>query len=674
MKGIVYYNRMRCIIIIFLLVACRPQQTLAQQQEPTSTFSGGFRVASLNALLDDLGTSFLPSLFENAGNGLLAEPLVNEKFDYLGQEDFFSLVVLVENLQVDPFRADQLTLETFPVTDSNTTRNSRQAGTFKLSATPAEVKLMASATAGVMRTCPVPFTCTCGVGLTPTITLEELSIEFTLEMVDETHAQMGASNIQMEGLSLDFQPEIEGICDFIGEFMAGLATLGRLEDRLLDLFKDGFLDFVEQTLDGQTILFDHLGVIQLPTGTITPTLNVTSLSATQQDVSATLATSFQANLQKPDFRKGNSYGTLISTDNTERKNVQAADVRGLASAHLSFQGINDLIRSIWYTQWASMATDRTAMASSLCQDLAINQGITTTDQQDACPFLPMIRTRTSSHPDWWFMNLMYTFGYYSEFRYSFVVPPPTLDYVDNQFQGTVPATLLVQGVPRLANQEHRDLLTIHGAVDIRAPIPTYNTETSRITNFEITNLDIRDMKVDFIEKAFLGWLFDPTNFVNSNIIEALLPLVVTTANLALQQFLQDTPMSIPPIPGFPRREKAVQLRLVEPSVTGIASTNGAPGFLDLDGSISLEIIDNPDSKVTPVQLKTLNVTQTEATMFHKVAAMAQEEHNSNATYTYKFCDPVSGSEVTKLLYWSDDPQETFLVETTYYAFNLNTLR
>ena len=662
---------MICLSTISILLVGMLQKTLAQQQQQqaTSTFSGGFRVASLNALLDDLGASFLPSLFENAGNGLLAEPLVNEQFDFLELEDFFSLVVLVENLQVDAFTADQLTLETFPAATTATT-NSNQAGTFKLSATPAEVKLMASATAGVMRTCPVPFTCTCGVGLTPTITLEEMSIEFTLQMVDETHAQLAASDVTMEGLSLDFHPEIEGVCDFIGEFLAGVATIGRLEDRLFDLFKEGFLDFVEQTLDGQTIPFDQLGILQLPTGTITPTLNVTSLSATQQDVSATLAASFQANLQQPAFRKGNSYGTILSSD---RNNVEEADVRGLASAHLSFQGINDLIQSIWYTQWASMATDETAMASPLCQDLAINQGVTTTNQRDACPFLPIIRTRTSSDPDWWFMNLMYTFGIYSEFKYSFVIPPPTLDFVDNQFQGSVPATLLVQGVPRLANQELRDLFTITGAVDVRAPTPTYNTETSRITNFEITNLEIRDMQMDFSRKALLGWLFDPTNFVNSNIIEALLPLVMTTANGALQQFLQDTPMDIPPIPGFPMREKAVQLRLVEPSVTGIAATNGAPGFLDLDGSISVEVIDNPDTKVTPVKLKTLNVTQTEATMFNKVAAMAQKERNSNATYTYKFCDPVSGSEVTKLLYWSD-PQEQFLVETTYYAFNLNTLR
>jgi len=582
--------------------------------------------------------------------------------------------VLVENLQIKEFLPEQLSLETIPdLSSQNRELPNLTAGTFRLKATTAEIQLMASATAGILRDrCPIPFrNCECAVGLNPYITLDEVNIDFQLEMVDESNGRIKSSDVRMEGLTLNFQPKIEGICDYLGEFLAKAATLGDLEDSLFDKFKGGFLDFIEQTMEGQLIPFSRLTTLQLPSGSIVPSLNMTDLKVTTEDVYATLATSFTSSLKKPDFRAGNTLGTTISAT---RRDVQEVDVQSLASAHVSFLAVNDLLRSIWYTAWANMATNEDAVSSKLCFNLLINQERSATNQRDPCPFLPIMSTSTSSDNSWWLLKLMYPFGFHSSYVYSFVVPPPTLDFVDSEFQGAVEATMFVQGVPRGDRKPVQDLFTLTGVVDWRSPMPSYDTMTQKVYGMEISSLALRDAKMNFIENAFFGWIFDPNNFVNQNIIELLLPEVTKQVNVAVQNFFQRTPLAIPVIPGIPMREKAVQLQLVDTQISAVGSTSETPGFINFDSNVALNIIDNPDLTVAPVQLRTLNVTEVEKKMFSKVQQIAVQEQLFQAKYTYKFDDPVSGSSATKQLSWSNqlvqgEPQ--LLVEVIEYNFTVN---
>lgn len=621
-----------------------------------NTFSGGFRVSSLNALLDDLGQSFLPALFKNAGTDLLAEPLVDETFNIFGIEDLFGLTVLVENLMVDPFTNDQLTLET-EYSDTS-------AGVFRLRATPAKVKLMASATAGLLGDCPIPaIGCNCAVSLNPTISLEEVSIEFKLQRDNATAAKLECSDIEFSKLTLDFEPEIEGFCDFIGEFLALAATRGPLETFLFRAFKGGFEDYLEKSMDGITIPFDMLSTVTIGGATITPSMNITTLQTSYDDISATLSTTFTANLDLPNFRTGYSYATPMLAS----ESVQSADVRGLASAHMSFPGINALIQSVWYTQWATFATNEAAMSSSLCNtelsQANFNAGF------DPCPFPPYMQTSARGDSDFWFMRLLYTFSFHTGYTYSIVIPPPTLDFVDNLLQGTVDATLLVQGTTR-RGEVLEDLFSMTGTVDVKSPLPTYNTDTAKIIGLQIADLNLRDTSVNWIEKSTFGWLFDPTSWINSRVIEALLPSLTKQANIEIATILDANALEIPPIPGVPMREKAIQISLVNPTVTAVASSSAGVGFLDLDSSVSVTVIDNPDPFVLPVVLQTKNVTEVDRTMLSRIQEKANTERNPNARYTYQFNDPVSGSRATRLLTWSPQADQ-FLVEVTNYAFPLN---
>lgn len=324
------------------------------------------------------------------------------------------------------------------------------------------------------------------------------------------------------------------------------------------------------------------------------------------------------------------------SNNPSNHKIIFSNTEGLHTSH-SFDGLNNMIESIWYAVWASLdaVEDPATLGSALCE------GQETLN--DPCPFPPLLQD--AGFFDGMLLRMFFfgSLNIYWGFTYGMVVPPPKLDFANELLESSAKAKVAIYGNSLFSGRTL--LATLETDAEFTATLPDYDSNSGTLKNFELSSIDILNPQANVGVFSFLGLFSGLLISVVDSAVAAFSGTLIDLANNGIRGFLDSTPIKVPNVPQFPTKTQNVTITLTNPTISGVASGPSSSGFLSITSGISVDVVGSVAAK--SLFDNTIYKNRSYKTTYDWVL----ESKDPDTLFSYSFYDPVAGDMEIYSLRW-----------------------
>ena len=471
-----------------------------------SIFKFGVNVNAATKLIPPVANEIFPLIhsYVNGSVSLDVEESIGSCCEF---GDFGGRIkVVLDGFHMDPIDSEKITMKPLVGPSKNNSFRLR-ARSGELKARFAEIGFALGLAAYV----PV----TCDISGSIEVTISSIVLDFDVISVPSQNSSVfmsQSSDMRIENFDFDIQREyLGGDC--------GNNVVSGIIGNLLDLVQ-GSIEFVfELAINDELIKFpddiipkNHFEIPQIEPMTV---FNDNTLAVKHRIPRMFLDTDsiiiepsvqLEATLASPSWREGSRFSDTFITG--EFPNPTSFN---LANANIGADGVNNLISILWYLNWSTMANDRDAMNSVLCQPT----------ENDPCPLPPLKEEFDLSDDEYWFLLPL---GNARVFKVSYVIEAPKLEFSnDDLIYAKSKARVKVDGLSFFGLELDR-IAQIQADLNFVGTSIEYNESTRKYSGLELQQVTFSNLAIEHANRPLV--CFVVVDFV-LGIIETLLNRFVT---------------------------------------------------------------------------------------------------------------------------------------------------